>query len=165
MNKSYGNHAGQIVEPTRSECAGHGPTQAAAPAREISRSDLRVERAFHEKSQELGVAIHLGGLCHPLPATEATELAQTLVAWLSRCDDPRLEFPLDDTAYSVDREGAFVLGVQLVEQATQVAMLNALTAYEVATKGVDRREAMNSVGAFWNFTCLGTGGLRQLLGG
>lgn len=164
MPKTYRNRRGRIVEPTHGKKKQAKAKSVAPPVREVSNSDIYVEVAFHEERQELGVGVFLGSHGHAIPATEAEEMSQTFIMWLSMCDAPRVEFPLENESYSVDREGAFRLAVLLGEHATVVAMLEALAVYEMESGGLDRRAALRSVETFYKFARVPrrTEGPRQL---
>lgn len=164
MAKSYRNRRGQIVEPKRGKRKVPKTDSHASPLKVVSNSAIRVEVAFHEERQELGVGVFLGGHGHAIPATEAEEMSQTFIVWLSMCDAPRVEFPLEGESYSVDREGAIRLAVLLGEHATVVAMLEALAVYEMESGGLDRRAALRAVGEFYKFARVprGVEGPRQL---
>lgn len=151
MAKSYRNRRGQIVEPRHTKRRSTKVEPRASSVKEVSNCDIHVEVAFHETRQELGVGVFLGGHGHAIPAAEAEEMSQTFIAWLSMCDAPRLEFPLDDETYSVDREGAFRLAVLLGNHAMVVAVLEALAVYEMERGGLDRRAALQAVGEFYKF--------------
>jgi len=151
LAKSYRNRRGQIVAPIHAKRRLTKSSPGASSVKEVSNSDIHVEVAFHETRQELGVGVFLGGHGHAISTAEAEEMSQAFIAWLSMCDAPRLEFPLDEETYNVDRQGAFRLGVLLGNHAMVVAVLEALAVYEMERGGLDRRAALEAVGQFYKF--------------
>lgn len=151
LAKSYRNRRGQIVEPTHGRRKGAKSKHARPRPLEVLNKDIYVEVAFNMERLALGVGVFLGKLGHAIPAGEAEEMSQTFIMWLSMCDAPRVEFPLEDETYSVDREGAFRLAVLLGNHAMVVTVLEALAAYEMERGGLDRCAALRAVGEFYKF--------------
>ena len=150
LSRSYRNRRGRIVEPTHSKKKG-AKRKETEPIRQVPTSEISAEVACNAERLELGVGLALGGHRHPLSSEEAHELAHTFIAWLGFKTDLRLDFPLDDEGYSVDREGAFRLAVLVAKHATVADVLNALIAYKMETEAVDRSTALGAVKKLYDF--------------
>lgn len=154
MGKRNRNRRGQIVEPTHGKRMEAKHKQAVSRPIDVVTDNINVEVAINTEVLELRVGIFLDGEGHALPAADADELAQMCIAWLADgCRHPRMDvqFPLENVAYRVDREGVCKLAGLLGQHATFVSVLSALVAYEMHTKGLTRLEALQSVGAFHVF--------------